>query len=238
MSHEEQQPEIKRGMVVFAHPDDAEFGCAGTVAKWVAEGIEMYYVVTTDGSKGSSDPEVSYEQLIQTRREEQLAAARELGVKEVEFLNHPDGYLQHTLELRRDIARAIRKYKPDRLISMTSERSFTISGYINHPDHLATGDATLAAVYPTARDRMTFPELITEGYEPHKVREVYVTGTESPDCWIDITDTIDKKIAALYKHASQVSDPEAQKWVRERAAQVAEGKDMQYAECFKVFYLR
>ena len=237
MSHEQEKPEIKRGMVVFAHPDDAEFGCAGTVAKWAGEGIEMYYVVTTDGSKGSSDPNVSYEQLIQTRRREQLDAAHALGVKEVEFLNYPDGYLEHTLELRRDIARAIRKYKPDRLISMASARSFTISGYINHPDHLATGDATLAAIYPTARDRMTFPELITEGYEPHKVREVYVTGTETPDCWIDITDSIDKKIEALYKHASQVSDPDAQKWVRERAAKVAEGHDMQYAECFKVFHL-
>lgn len=238
MSQEQQQAEIKRGMVVFAHPDDAEFGCAGTVAKWVNEGIEMAYVVTTDGSKGSSDPNISYEQLIHMRREEQCAAAAELGVKEVEFLNYPDGYLEHTLELRRDIARMIRKHKPDRLISMASARSFTISGYINHPDHLATGDATLAAVYPTARDRMTFPELIQEGYEPHKVREVYVTGTETPDCWVDITDTIDKKVAALYRHASQVSDPELPKWIRERAEKVAEGQDMQYAECFKVFYLR
>ncbi len=234
---QEVQFEAKRAMCVFAHPDDAEFGCAGTIARWVNEGLEVVYVLTTDGSKGSSDPNVSGEQLIQTRQNEQRDAAAELGVHEVEFLNHPDGYLEHTLELRRDIARMIRKHKPDRLISMTSTRSFTNSGYINHPDHIATGDATLAAVYPTARDRMTFPELITEGYEPHKVREVYVTGTETPDCWIDISETIDKKIAALYRHASQVSDPDLPKWIRERGAKVAEGQDMQYAECFKVFHL-
>ena len=237
MSQEEQRPKIERAMAIFAHPDDAEFGYAGTIAKWVEEGIEVVYVVTTDGSKGSSDPAVSYELLIQLRRDEQCAAAAELGVREVEFLNYPDGYLEHTLELRRDIARVIRKHKPDRVVAMTSYRSFTAGGYLNHPDHLATGDATLAAIYPTARDRMTFPELVTEGYEPHKVREVYVVGTETPDCWVDITDTIEKKIAALYRHASQVSGPELPGRIRERAAAVAEGHDMQYAECFKVFTL-
>ena len=237
MTQEEQKPEIKRGMVVVAHPDDAEFGAAGTVAKWVAEGIEMTYVLTTDGSKGSSDPKMTPEELVRIRRQEQLDAAAVLGVSHVEFLGHPDGYLEHTLALRRDIARTIRKFKPDRLITMNPYRSFTINSYINHPDHIATGDATLAAVYPTARDRMTFPELLAEGFEPHVVREVYVVGTESPDCYIDITGTIDKKLQSLYKHASQVQGPDVEKWVRERGTQVAEGHDMQYAECFKVFYL-
>lgn len=238
MTREEQKPEIRRGMVVFAHPDDAEFGCAGTVATWVAEGVEMTYVVVTDGSKGSEDPAVAPEQLIAVRREEQCDAAEELGVAHVEFLGYPDGYVEHTLALRRDIARAIRRYKPDRLISMAPHRSFTTSAYINHPDHLATGDATLAAIYPTARDRLTFPELLEEGLEPHKVREVYITGTETPDCWIDIGDAIEKKVAALYRHASQVSDPEVARWVRERAEKTAEGQEMRYAECYKLFELR
>lgn len=237
MSQEEQKLEIKRGMVVVAHPDDAEYGCAGTIAKWASEGIDMYVVLCTDGSKGSSDPDMSPEKLVEIRRQEQIEAAKELGVKEVEFLDYPDAYLQHTLELRRDITRAIRKYKPDRLVTQSPYRSFSIGSYINHPDHLAAGDATLAAIYPTARDRFTFPELLQEGYEPHKVREVYVMGTESPDCWIDITQTIDKKIASLRRHASQVGDGEFEKWVRQRASDVGKAHDMQYAEAFKVFHL-
>lgn len=237
MSQEERKPEIKRGMVVVAHPDDAEFGCAGSVARWASEGIEMYFVLCTDGSKGSSDPDISPEDLVRIRRQEQIDAAHELGVIDVEFLGYPDAYLQHTLDLRRDITRAIRKYRPDRLVAMAPYRSFSIGGYINHPDHLAVGDATLAAVYPTARDRLTFPELLQEGYEPHKVSEVYVTGTDNPDCWIDITDTIHRKIASLRRHFSQVGDGEFEKWVRERAVHVAEGHDMEYAESFKVFKL-
>jgi LmbE family N-acetylglucosaminyl deacetylase len=237
LTTEAEQPEVKRGMVVVAHPDDAEFGTAGTVAKWVAEGVEMTYVLCTDGSKGSSDPAMTPEELVRIRRQEQLAAAAVLGVAHVEFLDYPDGYLQHTLELRRDIARMIRKHRPDRIISMSPYRSFQINAYINHPDHLATGDATLAAIYPTARDRMTFPELLAEGLEPHAVREVYVVGTESPDCWIDISDTIETKLAALFEHKSQVQDPEVEKWMRERALEVGKDHGMRYAEAYKMFQL-
>lgn len=228
---------IQRGMIVVAHPDDAEFMAGGTIAKWASEGIALSLVVCTDGSKGSSDPDISAEALIKIRREEQTAAMRELGIQEVEFLGYPDAYLQHTLDLRKDITRAIRKYRPDRLITMTPYRSFIGNAYLNHPDHLAVGDATLAAVYPTARDRLTFPELLAEGYEPHKVREVYVVGTDSPDCWVDITATIGKKVNALLRHESQVNATELENRIRERSAQVAEGHDMEYAECFKVFYL-
>lgn len=238
MSQEDQRVEAKRGMVVVAHPDDAEFGCGGTVAKWAAEGLEIVYVVATDGSKGSADPQMSSEQLIRIRQQEQRDAAEVLGVKDVVFLHYPDGYLEHTLDLRKDITRAIRQFKPDRLITMTPYRSFAINAYINHPDHLAVGDATLAAVYPTARDRLTFPDLAADGLEPHKVCEVYITGAETPDCWIDIADTIEQKIAALRKHPSQISDMEAMaENVRKRAADVARDHGMQYAECFKVFYL-
>ncbi len=238
MTQANERIDAKRGMVVVAHPDDAEFGCGGTVAAWVDEGIEMVLVVATDGSKGSADVEMSSDRLISVRRQEQQDAAEVLGVGEVVFLGYPDGYLEHTLDLRKDITRVIRQYRPDRLITMTPYRSFAINAYLNHPDHLAVGDATLAAVYPTARDRLTFPDLAAAGLEPHKIREVYVWGTDQPDCWVDVEATIDRKIAALRKHVSQISDMAAmEQRVRTRAAEVAEGHEMNYAESFKVFYL-
>lgn len=233
-------PEVKaqRAMVVVAHPDDMEFGCGGTVAAWVDEGLEVVLVVATDGSKGSADVEMSSEQLIRIRQQEQRDAAEVLGVREVVFLGYPDGYLEHTLDLRKDIARAIRQFRPDRLITMTPYRSFAINAYVNHPDHLAVGDATLAAVYPTARDRLTFPDLAAGGLEPHKVREVYVYGVEHPDCWIDISATLDRKIAALRKHASQIADMDGMaERMRQRAAEVGQGHEMSAAECFKRFEL-
>jgi LmbE family N-acetylglucosaminyl deacetylase len=237
MSQQEQSEKVTRAMVVFAHPDDAEFGCGGTVAKWVAEGIEFVYVVATDGSKGSADPEMSSDRLITMRRQEQRNAADVLGVKEIVFLENPDGYLEHTLTLRKEIARAIRQYRPQRLITMTPYRSFSINSSVNHPDHLAVGDATLAAVYPTARDRLTFPELLADGLEPYAVREVYVMGSDAPDTWIDITETLDRKIEALHQHASQIRSPETFERVRTRARETAKGHDMEYAECFKKFTL-
>ncbi|HSH80849.1 MAG TPA: PIG-L family deacetylase [Herpetosiphonaceae bacterium] len=238
MSEIVQQVEAQRGMVVVAHPDDAEFSSGGTIAAWVDVGIEVVLVIATDGSKGSADVEMSSDHLIRTRREEQQAAAAVLGVHEVVFLGYPDGYLEHTLDLRKDIARVIRQYRPDRLITMAPYRSFTVNSYINHPDHLAVGDATLAAVYPTARDRLTFPDLAAAGLEPHKVREVYVTGAEQPDCWINIEATVARKIEALRKHVSQIADMDAmEERVRARAAEVAQGHEIPYAECFKVFYL-
>lgn len=238
MSQGEQRVEAKRAMVVVAHPDDAEFGSGGTIARWASEGLEIVLVVATDGSKGSADLDMSSDRLIQIRQQEERDAAEVLGIREVVFLGYPDGYLEHTLDLRKDIARAIRQYKPDRLITMAPYRSFSINAYINHPDHLAVGDATLAAVYPTARDRLTFPDLAASGFEPHKVREVYIQGAETPDCWIDISDTLDTKIAALRKHVSQISDMDAMaERMRERAEAIGKDHDLTYAECFKVFYL-
>jgi len=237
MSQEQQSEKVTRAMVVFAHPDDAEFGCGGTIARWVTEGIEFVYVVATDGSKGSADPAMSPERLIAMRRQEQRNAADVLGVKDIVFLGYPDGYLEHTLDLRKDIARAIRQFRPERLITMTPYRSFSVNSSVNHPDHLAIGDAALAAVYPTARDRLTFPELLAEGLEPHAVREVYVTGTDTPDTWVDITQTLDKKMEALLQHTSQIRSPEMLDRVRTRARETAQGHDMQYAECFKRFTL-
>ncbi len=228
---------FSRGMVVVAHADDAEFGCSGTVAKLCAEGWEMVYVLCTDGSKGSSDREMSEEELSRTRREEQINAGKVLGLKDVVFLNYPDSYLQPTLELRRDIAREIRRFKPDVVICQHPMRTLDGGWGVGHPDHMAAGEAALAAVFPTARDHMTFrEELLDKGYEPHKVAEVWIMGHPEPDLWMDVTDHMDTSVKAIMAHVSQVHD-RSEEQMRERMGewrrQRAIGKGMQYAEAFK-----
>ena len=224
---------------MVAHADDAEFGCSGTVAKLCSEGWEMVYVLCTDGSKGSSDREISQEELSRTRREEQVNAGKVLGLKDVVFLDYEDSLLQPTLELRRDIAREIRRHKPDVVICQYPLR--TLDGFwgVGHPDHMAAGEATLAAVFPTARDHMTFPELLEAGFEPHKVAEVWINGHPSPDLWIDVTDHMETSINAILAHESQVGEirdgsiermsERMHEWRRARAI----GKGIQYAETFK-----
>ncbi len=198
--------EYTRGMVVVAHADDAEFGCSGTVAKLCAEGWEMVYVLCTDGSKGTSDREVSPDELARMRQQEQINAGKVLGLKDVVFLGYEDSMLQPTLELRRDIAREIRRYKPDVVICQYPMR--TLDGYwgVGHPDHMAAGEATLAAIFPTARDHLTFPELLEAGFEPHKVGEVWINGHPDPDLWIDVTDHMDTSIRAIVAHESQIGE--------------------------------
>lgn len=227
----------KRVMVIIAHPDDAEFTAAGTLAKWAQEGKEMTYLVCTDGSKGSDDPTMTPQTLAAIRRVEQEAAARILGANGVVFLNYEDGALEPDLALRRDIAREIRRYKPD--IAVCEDPTMYWSGqwYINHPDHRAAGEAALAAIFPTARDRLNFPELLAEGLEPHKVQEIYIAGANAPDVWVDITDTIDVKIAALKEHVSQIGDWPVDEFIRRMGREVAQGHDMEYAESFKYFHL-
>ena len=241
---DEETYEARCVMVVVAHPDDAEFMSAGTIARWAREGKEIIYVLCTSGDKGTSDTSVSPAALAEARRKEQEAAAARLGVREVVFLGYEDGVLQNTLELRKDIVRQIRRFKPDVVVCQDPTTRWSAQGYINHPDHRAAGDATLDAVYPSARDPHVFPELLAEGLQPHKVREAYVGGTNYADVWIDITDTIETKIQALQAHESQVNngsrppDWDVAKVIRERAQQVAEGHDMRYAEAFKYFKLR
>lgn len=225
--------EIERVMVVFAHPDDAEFGSAGTCARLARDGKDVVYVVTTDGSKGSSDPDTSAEHLIATRKDEQRTAARVVGVKDVCFLDFPDGMLEPSIALRRAISAEIRRHKPDVVICPAPSRDLSTMVFAQHPDHLATGEATLAAVYPCARDRMTFPELLSEGLEPHAVKEVWVTGTPAPDHFVDISETIDTKVQALRAHASQVGHRDVGEFVPERAKQLGESQGMGYAEAFK-----
>ena len=234
-----QEEPYRRGMVIVAHADDAEYGCAGTVAKWCREGMEVVYVICTDGSKGSSDPEMSPDRLAEIRRSEQLAAGKVLGLKEVVFLRYEDSMLQPGLDLRKDIVRQIRRHKPDILICPSPVRNLTGKGYIGHPDHLAVGEATMAAVFPASRDRMTFPELLEEGLEPHKVREVLVLDNHEPDKCIDVSETIEQAIEALKQHVSQVGQGhDDHPWMRDWRREAGQRHGMEYAETFKHFHLR
>jgi len=223
-------------MVVVAHPDDAEFLCAGTVAKWAARGCEVTYVVITKGDKGSDDPEMTTERLAAIRETEQRAAGAVLGVQNFEFLGYPDGYLQPTLELRRDLARLIRKYRPHSVITFDPTNRFLSDTYINHPDHRAAGDATLDAVFPAARDRLTFPELLVDGYEPWKVRQVWLGAAAHPNAWVDISGTLELKKQALLCHPSQLS-PEVALFVEGMARMAGEPKGLAAAEAFRRFII-
>ena len=209
---------LERALVIFSHPDDAEFSAASTIALLTARGTRVDYVVTTDGGKGTEDPAVTPAQLSATREAEQRAAADRLGVSEIVHLGYPDGYLTPSLDLRRDIVRQIRRFRPDLVIAQNPVRRQDGNPFIGHPDHLATGEATLAAVYPAARDRLNFPELLDEGLEPWKVRQVLVTGVEHPNLFLDIGTTFEIGLEALFCHVSQIGDrAEVEAGARERA---------------------
>ena len=215
-------------MVVTPHPDDAEFGAAGTVARWVQEGKSFVYVVCSSGEKGTSDRTIKPEELAVIREQEQLAAAKVLGVKEVVFLRHPDQGFEDTPEFRKDIVRQIRKYRPETIFTADPYRR-----YLWHRDHRITGQATLDAVFPYARDHLAYPDLLEEGLEPHKVKEVYLWGTENPDYLSDITDTFSIKVAALRCHKSQVKDfADLEQFLRQWARDRAKGANFELAEAF------
>jgi LmbE family N-acetylglucosaminyl deacetylase len=236
MTEETQEEKFSRGMVVVAHADDAEYGCSGTVAKWCSEGWEVVYVMCTDGSKGSSDREMAQKELLRIRRQEQTNAGKVLGLKDVAFLDHEDGMLVPTLELRRDIAREIRRYRPDVVICQLPIRVLDGEWRVSHPDHMAAGEATLAAVFPSARDHLTFPELLEAGFEPHKVAEIWIMGHPAADLWVDVTDHMDTSVKALMQHESQTnerSEEDIGEMMRKWRRRTAEGKGMQYAEAFK-----
>lgn len=199
----------KRVLGVFAHPDDPEFFCGGTFARWAAEGAEITFVLATSGDKGSADPEMTHERLAAIREVEERNAASVLGVKEVVFLRYPDGELVPNLDLRCDITRQIRQYKPDIVVTCDPTVFWSGDRALNHPDHRAIGEATLDAVYPTARDRLNFIQLEREGLEPHKTKQLFICGTYSPNVKIDVTDHVETKILALREHKSQIADMEA-----------------------------
>jgi LmbE family N-acetylglucosaminyl deacetylase len=219
-------------LVVVAHPDDAEFLVAGTAAKWAAAGAHVIYVIVTKGDKGSEDPEMTPSRLTAIRQEEQRAAARILGVRDVIFMGYEDGYLQHTLELRRDITRLIRSCRPEVVVTFDPTTRWFADIYPNHPDHRATGDATVDAVFPSARDRLTFPELMADGLEPHKVAQLWLGGSSNPNVWVDIADTLELKRQALMAHPSQL-DESAAGFAVGLAKMSATGQDFEYAESFK-----
>lgn len=224
---------LERVLVVISHPDDGEFGAGPTIAALTASGARVDYVVTTDGSKGTEDPDVTPEQLASTRMAEQRAAADILGVGEIVHLGYPDGYLTPSLDLRRDITRQIRRFRPDLVITQNPQRRLDHNPYIGHPDHLATGEATLASVYPAARDHLNFPELWRdERLEPWKVRQVLLTGVEEPNLWIDVADTFDVGLASILAHASQVKREDVEERMRERARLVGEPQGIGLAQAF------
>ena len=224
---------LERVLVVVSHPDDAEFGAAATIAQLARAGARVDYVVTTDGGKGTDDPAVASETLTATRMAEQRAAADLLGVSEIVHLGHPDGYLTPSLELRRDITRQIRRFRPDLVITQNPQRRLDHNPYIGHPDHLATGEATLAAVYPAARDHLNFPELWRdEGLEPWKVRQVLLTGVEEPNLWLDVGDTFDLGIDSILAHVSQVDPETVGERMRERARLIGEPQGIGLAQAF------
>jgi LmbE family N-acetylglucosaminyl deacetylase len=224
-------------LVVMAHPDDAEFSAGGTLARWTAEGARVTYCICTDGDKGTSDPGRDPGEVAQMRIEEQRAAARVLGVEEVIFLGHPDGTLQPTLELRRDIVRVIRRVRPEAVLCPDPTRRFGPE-YINHPDHRAIGEVALDAVYPSARDPLVFPELVDEGLAPHRVAQVFVANPSETTCLVDITGTLDRKLEALRQHRSQISDERLRELVPRRAAEIGAPHGLAAAEAFHHIRLR
>lgn len=231
----------KIAMSIHAHPDDQEFSVGGTLAKWARAGCEIISVVITSGDSGSNDPTKGAEykaELARLRETEQLAANEVLGIKQTVFLRHPDGELEPTIALRKELTRAIRQHKPDVVLVGNPEAWFYGNEYVNHPDHRAAARAASEAVFPSAGTRLIFTDLLEEGHEPHNVKRLYVHGVENPDTWVDISATIDIKVKALQQHVSQVPVDEVEKWMRDWAKEDAKEKDFEYSESYKVMILQ
>jgi LmbE family N-acetylglucosaminyl deacetylase len=223
---------VERVLVVTAHPDDADFGAAGTIAGWTAAGVEVAYCIATFGDAGGFD-DTPRDRMPVLREAEQRAAAAAVGVHDLTFLDYPDGALYVTHELRRDITRQIRRYRPDLVITQNPQRRLDHNPFIGHPDHLATGEATLASVYPAARDHLNFPELWTDEHlEPWKVRQVLLTGVEEPNLWLDVGETFEIGLSAILAHTSQVDPDDVGERLRERARVMGEPQGIGLAQAF------
>ncbi len=230
--------EVQRILVLAAHPDDVDFGAAGTIAHWTGAGISVVYCIVTDGDAGGHDESVPRADIAALRRKEQTAAAACVGVHDLRFLGYPDGRLEPTLALRKDLARVIRQVRPDRVVCPNPERNYARIG-VSHPDHRAVGSAALDAIYPDARNPFAFPELrAEEGLEPWTAREVWMPGGPAPNHYVDITDTFPRKVAALRAHESQTGHMDGLEeflrgWLARSAAQggLPEGR---LAEAFQV----
>ncbi len=223
-------------LAIGAHPDDLEFGVAGTMAKWIKQGSKGYYLVCTDAGKGSSDPAMTSAKLTEVRRAEQEKAAKVLGLEKVYYFDYEDGFLEPNKDLKRDLVRVIREVKPTVIITWDLNFNYDSPSdfYNNHNDHRATGQATLDAVYPLARDHLSFPELLDEGLQPHRVPTVLLIHSDKPDYFEDITETFDTKLAAFDCHSSQISDSAKLHGIVERiASECGSTAGCQYAESFK-----
>ncbi|MEN8189450.1 MAG: PIG-L deacetylase family protein [Thermodesulfobacteriota bacterium] len=217
-------------LIIVSHPDDAEIGAGGTIARWTRELKKVVYVVCTDGSKGSRDRNLTSEDLAVIRKHEQLKAAETLGVTDVVFLNYHDQELEDTAGFRRDLVREIRRYKPELVVTMDPYRR-----YIYHRDHRITGQAALDAVFPAARTHLSYPDLLAQGFEPHRVREMLFFGAEEINYRVDITETFDMKIKALKCHKSQYNQEDSPswfEWVRRRDQGMAKDESYDLAESF------
>jgi LmbE family N-acetylglucosaminyl deacetylase len=229
---------FSRALVVIAHPDDAEFGAAGTIARWVDAGTAVTYLVVTDGASGSADPEMTRERLAAIRCEEQRAACAALGISSIEFLGYLDGYLEPSIKVRRQIAAAIRRYRPEAIMTLNPNVRWAPWGYINHPDHRAVGDLVLHSINPAASTRLWDPTLIDEGLEPWDVSELWMMGFGEGQDRVDITGTFDRKLTALRAHASQLNGWDPEPRLRERAGNVGKDVGVELAEAFTVLRFR
>jgi len=230
----------RSAMSIHAHPDDQDFTVAGTLAKWTRAGSEVVSVIITSGDAGSNDPGRTPQykaELARLREEEQRQANSILGVGETVFLRYPDGELVASLDLRRDLTRLVRRYRPEVVLTGDPTAFFYGSDYINHPDHRAAAEAAIYAVFPSAGTRMIFTELLDEGLLPHNVKRLYVHGSEKPDTWVDIADTLDVKIRALKKHFTQGDTHNSEKMIRDWAIEEGKAKGLRYAEAYRVMIL-
>ncbi len=224
-------------MAIVAHPDDIEFSCSGTLARWAKAGARISYVLCTSGDVGIAKLGMTRAEACEIREAEQSEAARIAGATEVIYLREPDGMLVATLELRKKLVREIRRFRPEVVITGDPTRVWSGDSYINHPDHRAASAAALDAVFPAAGQPNLFEDIAEEGFQAHKPRKVYVTHWEDADVYVNIEETIDTKIAALRAHKSQMKDWDPEPRIKEWAALRGKGKEMAFAECFRVITL-
>jgi len=231
----------RSAMSIHAHPDDQDFSVAGTLAKWAKAGCRIVSVIITSGDSGSNDPSkpASYKtELAHLREGEQSAANKVLGIEETVFLRYPDGELVATVQLRKDLTRQIRRFKPEVVVAGDPTGWYYGNEYINHPDHRAAAEAATYAVFPSAGTRMIFPDLLDEGLLPHNVKRLYIHGNEKPNTWVDISETLETKIVALKKHVSQIDTHDVDEWMHKWAEEEGKEKGLRAAEAYRVMILQ
>lgn len=234
-------PAPKRAMSIHAHPDDQEFTVGGTLAKWARAGCEIITVCITSGGAGSNKhtpPDMTRRALVAIREDEQRDAGRILGVKDTIFLGHEDGMLEPSIALRKELTRLIRRFRPEAVLTGDPSMRFYGSTYMNHPDHRVAADVALDAVFPSAGTRLIFPELLDVGLEPHEVHQVYIHGAERPDTYVDISDVLDVKVAALRAHKSQMGEWDPAEMITQWAREQGRRRKLAAAEAYRRMVLQ